>query len=296
MKKIIISIIVLLFVSFAAIYFFRSDIKDIWNETKKEPVPTAITFDEATQDNVINTNATNKNINSDIEINSEDTTLPTSNNIEDDIEIIKKDDSTNESILDTPTEIASTINLDIPFTSQAPRANWGLPYQEACEEASMLMSARYLQGRTIEGPDDADAAILQLVSYANNDLGYPIDSTAEQSADVIEKFYELETEVIYDFSWDDVKKSLSLGYPVIVPAAGRQLGNPNFTEPGPLYHMLVIKGYTEDIVITNDPGTRNGANYQYSYDKLYNAVHDWNNGDVNNGQKVMIIVYPKNKN
>lgn len=187
-----------------------------------------------------------------------------------------------------PTEIT----LDIPFTSQAPHANWDLPYQEACEEASVLMAARYLLGRTIDGPDDADAAILELVNFNTDQLGQPIDTTAAETAQIIEEFYDLDTEVIYDFSWEDVKHALVAGYPVILPAAGQQLGNPNFTAPGPRYHMLVIKGYTPDHVITNDPGTRNGKDYIYKYDTLYTAAHDWNNGAVESGRKAIIIVKP----
>lgn len=32
------------------------------------------------------------------------------------------------------------VNLDIPFTSQAPNQSWALPYKEFCEEASVLMA------------------------------------------------------------------------------------------------------------------------------------------------------------
>lgn len=188
--------------------------------------------------------------------------------------------------------IPDSINLAIPFTSQAPTANWELPYQEACEEASMLMAGRFLQGRPIAGVADADQAILELADYNANTMNYPIDMTAAETAQSIEILYDLKTELIYDFSWDDVKQALAQGYPVILPAAGRQLGNPYYTAPGPLYHMLVIKGYTANKIITNDPGTKRGSNYQYSYDALYNAAHDWNGGDVANGRKVIIVVKP----
>ncbi|MFC1598062.1 C39 family peptidase [Patescibacteria group bacterium] len=179
--------------------------------------------------------------------------------------------------------------LDIPFTPQAPHAEWEMPYQEACEEAAIMMAARYLQGRVIEDEDDADRAILQLVDYGES-IGYPIDTTAAETADTLTRFYDLETEVIYSFSWDDVKSEVAQGHPVILPAAGRLLENPNYTEPGPLYHMLVVKGFSPEHVITNDPGTKNGLDYKYEYDLLFNAVHDWNGGDVENGAKAMIVV------
>ena len=37
--------------------------------------------------------------------------------------------------------IPKTLNLDLPFYTQAPHANWDYPWQEACEEASILLVA-----------------------------------------------------------------------------------------------------------------------------------------------------------
>jgi hypothetical protein len=55
--------------------------------------------------------------------------------------------------------------------------------------------------------------------------------------------------------------------------------------------MLVIKGWTENNFITNDPGLyTKGEDFQYSYENLMGSIHDWNNGDVNNGQKIMLIL------
>ncbi len=192
-----------------------------------------------------------------------------------------------EEIVDKP--ISASAQLDVPFTSQAPHANWDLPYQEACEEASILMAARYLQARDIADAEDADSAILQLVNFGT-EIGYPIDTTAAETADTLEQFYGLQTQLIEDFTIDDIKQAIANGNPVIIPFAGRQIGNPYYTSPGPLYHMMTIIGYTESTIITNDPGTKRGAEYSYSYDTILNAAHDWNNGNVDTGKKVMIIV------
>ena len=65
------------------------------------------------------------------------------------------------------------------------------------------------------------------------------------------------------------------GRPVIVPLAGRLLGNPYYTQPGPVYHMLVVKGIAENgDIITNDVGTRHGRNLTYAPDVFLNAMHD----------------------
>jgi len=184
-----------------------------------------------------------------------------------------------------------TINLAVPFTPQAPHANWDPPYQEACEEASLLMVARYKNGNIISSPEDADEEIWKLIKFENDFFGDYKHTTAEETAQIARIYYGFKnTEVVYDFTIDDVKKELAQGHPIIVPAAGRQLHNPYFRRPGPLYHMLVIRGYTQDKFITNDPGTKRGEEFVYKYEDLLNAVHDWNGGDVETGRKVMIVI------
>jgi hypothetical protein len=90
-------------------------------------------------------------------------------------------------------------------------------------------------------------------------------------------------------SLDDVRAEIAAGHPVLLPTYGRALFNPNFRNGGPNYHMLVAKGYTSMTIITNDPGTRLGADYAYKNDVLWKAIHDYNGGDELNGAKVMIV-------
>ena len=90
----------------------------------------------------------------------------------------------------------------------------------------------------------------------------------------------------------DLKAYIDAGRPVIVPAAGRELGNPFFSGEGPIYHMLVVRGYTEDTFITNDPGTRHGKNYSYNIDTFMEAIGDWEGHNPASGAKRVIIVTP----
>ena len=191
--------------------------------------------------------------------------------------------------------IPSEINLAVPFTSQAPQANWDLPYQEACEEASAYMTWLYFEGYQsgLVNAHVADAAILDLVDYQVQSTGYYLDTTAQETADFITGYYGLNTYVVHSPTVDQLKAQIALGYPVIIPAAGRELGNPNFSGDGPLYHMLVLRGYTQTQWITNDPGTRNGQGYVYDIDVIMDAMGDWNDGDPANGAKVVIFVEPQ---
>jgi hypothetical protein len=180
--------------------------------------------------------------------------------------------------------------LPVPFTSQAPFANWDLPYQEACEEASMIMAAEYFKGnkKLQLDPTYADQEILKLVEWETSN-GFTQDITAQEVATVLKNYYALEASVV-QYNPRVIKEAILEHKLVLLPAAGRLLGNPYFRRPGPVYHMLVVKGFEDNEFITNDPGTRRGENFRYNELILARAVHDWNNGKVEEGQQVIIIV------
>ena len=185
------------------------------------------------------------------------------------------------------------MNLDVPFTPQAPHANWSLPYKEACEEASVLMVHRFYTGEALD-PEIANKELLEMVKWEEDVFGYYIDTTAEETAKILREYFGHDrVDVIYDFSIEDIKRHVAAGRPVLLPAIGRLLPNPYFKTPGPLYHMLVVKGFTKDgQIITNEPGTRRGHDFLYDPDALMNAVHDWNPEDVYKGVKAMVVTYP----
>jgi hypothetical protein len=184
------------------------------------------------------------------------------------------------------------VNLAVPFTSQAPHADWSMPYQEACEEASLVMVNAFFKDAGPFTPDEADRQILALVEWEKTKFGFYEDTTADEVATMAQEYYGYaRSRAVPIASIAEVKKQLDKGLPVLLPSAGRLLHNPYFSGAGPLYHMLVAKGYTKDgKIIVNDPGTRRGADYLYDADTLWNAIHDWNGGDVEHGRKVMIVV------
>lgn len=186
-------------------------------------------------------------------------------------------------------QIPNELNLDIPFTSQAPFGNWDAAHEEYCEEASLLMANRFLNNQPITGPADADAAMNAIAAWEVERFGYFESTTAEETAIIAREYLGLEAEVM-PFNFVIIHEALINGRVVIIPAAGRELGNPFFTAPGPIYHMLVIKGWTEDYIITNDPGTKRGADYVYDPEVLQNAVGDYNHNDPSNGEKLMVVV------
>lgn len=189
--------------------------------------------------------------------------------------------------------LPASVNLDVPFTSQAPTGVWNDEYEETCEEASALMVDGYYKKLPDFQPDVAQSQLDAIVAYEMKTLGFFKDTSAAETAQFIKGFFHYDdVQVLPLTSVDDLKRAVANGYPVIVPAAGKLLPNPNFKDGGPLYHNVVVKGYTGGDFITNDPGTHLGKNFTYTYAALMNAAHDWNNGDVLDGAPVMIIVIP----
>lgn len=191
-----------------------------------------------------------------------------------------------------PEALPDKILIPVPFTSQAPFAEWDELHEEACEEASLIMLKYYLDGKKLT-PSIAEEAIQKMVKFEIKNYGDYKDSNAGEIVKLAKDFYGIRNlKVVYDFQKEDLKKYLAKGNPIIVPAAGRLLGNPNFTAPGPLYHNLVLIGYDGNIIITNDPGTRKGRGYTYNIDVLYNAIHDFPGKpeDITQGRKAMIVL------
>ncbi|MDP3963897.1 MAG: C39 family peptidase [bacterium] len=189
------------------------------------------------------------------------------------------------------TSLPDALNLKIPFTPQAPHANWEAPYKEFCEEASALMTAAYLTGKDIPNAEYADAELRRIESFELDRFGYYEDTSASETAIILQEHFGISSVALMrNPTIDDMKRALAEGKAIIMPAAGKELGNPYFHQPGPLYHMIVIKGYTADgMFITNDPGTRRGADFLYPPDVLLSAMGDWNGTDVDVTQKVIII-------
>jgi hypothetical protein len=196
--------------------------------------------------------------------------------------------------------IPAEYNLAVPFQPQAPHANWSLPYKEACEETSLIMVDRFFSNKGLDA-NEADNAIKKLVIWQQEKFGYYQDTKASEVATIAQEYFGFNAELDYDVTVKNIKQHLSDNKIIIIPVAGRLLGNPYFTGEGPIYHMLVIRGYTKDKFITNDPGTKRGEEFLYSYGTLINAIHDWpleTGGDrqeinqltMEKGEKVLIVI------
>ncbi len=190
------------------------------------------------------------------------------------------------------------VTLSVPFLAQAPFGEWSDPrQQDGCEEASVIMAMHWVRGTKIESKEAGKNEILTLSHYQEDNFGFYHDTSAYDTAKwMIEGYYNYKSyELKYPKNAEDIINELVNGNLIIVPSNGKALGNPNFTAGGPDRHMLVVKGYNRNTsqFITNDPGTRQGENYRYNKEVLFNAVRDYTTGyhaPIEGDKKVMIVV------
>jgi hypothetical protein len=234
----------------------------------------------------------NKKVSEKIEIKKQEITNSQNNINQKEKNNIAEDNNDGETKKPDEDKIPDKVFIKVPFTSQAPFAIWDEKHEEACEEASLIMIKYYLDKKALN-KDIAEKEIQDMIKFEIKKYGDYKDSDAGETMKLADDFYGIKNlKVIYNFKAEDIKKYLAKNNPIIIPAAGRELGNPNFTAPGPLYHNLVLVGYEGNTIITNDPGTRKGEGYKYDVEVLYKAIHDFPGRprDILNGRKAMIII------
>lgn len=197
------------------------------------------------------------------------------------------------SVPSVPSQSPPSVLIAVPFSPQAPDANWDALHEEACEEMSLIMVHHFIEGTPLSR-ETAEKEVQALIAW-ETDHGFGYDVTVDQLGSIAEQYYGHDSRVIDDPSADDIRQLLRDGNPVIIPAAGRDLGNPYFSGAGPWYHMLVITGYGPNAFITNDPGTRRGEGYRYWPSVIMDVIHDWTGvkESIRSGKKRVLVVTGK---
>lgn len=233
---------------------------------QKEPVPQAVDFTDVIGDD----NDISNTIGSAADINSIKSLL-----IEEEKEV----------------EIPPELNLDAAFYSQAPFENWDYPWQEACEEASVLLAANeYFDHNWSRG--EFNDEILKLVDWENERFGRYEHTTVDETAEIAKDYLGMDFIIHDNPTYEDVQEALAKGHLIVMTFAGKKLGNPNYRNGGPIYHAMLIKGYKEgQKIITHDVGTKNGEDYVYSWSVISDALADYA-VPIESGAKRMIELLP----
>jgi len=196
-----------------------------------------------------------------------------------------------ERVVKPPVEaLPKEINFNVPFFVQAPDTDWSLPWQEACEEAAITLAYHYASGKAVD-KEQFKNELLGLIDWENEHFGDYKHTNITQTAEMLKGYFKFaDFRILDNPSAEDIKRELAQGHIIVAPFAGRELKNPFYKGEGPLYHMMVLRGYDEKNFITNDVGTKRGENFIYPYERIMNAMHEWNDTDINLGAKRVIIL------
>lgn len=186
------------------------------------------------------------------------------------------------------TEKSGSKKISLNFYSQAPFGIWDPLHEDACEEANLLMLEYWRKGEkpSLEAYDEK---LKNFVGW-QTDNGYGISVGVKDTQTIAKDYLNLPLKIIEINSIDDIKAQIDAGNPIVWPADGKMLKNPYFRDGGPPYHMLLVIGYDGDKIITNDPGTKRGAGYQYSAKTLLDALGDWTGSSVDRSSRQVLIL------
>jgi hypothetical protein len=178
--------------------------------------------------------------------------------------------------------------ISMPYTPQAPFANWAV-HEESCEEAAILMYHHFLlgegAGQLNQIQADKDLKALRAWQIAN--WGPEKDLDLTEVGRLAKEYWGYGYKVTEGVTSETIKRELVNGRPVLVPVMTHSLQNPHYGRED-TYHILVIKGYDTAGVITNDAGIREGMDYKYTWEVLWQAI-DAQSKKMNQGRDILTI-------
>lgn len=175
------------------------------------------------------------------------------------------------------------INLPLPFTPEAPDGKMVKPWNNSCEEASIVMLDEFYKGNTEKNIPKkmAKEAILSYIAIEDKIFGYNANTNALEMVELINKYSKyFEVSIKTDPTVEEIKSELQAGRPVIALLYGYNLNNPRiqFARNGSYYHTFVIKGFddtTKEFIVNDNGDLKLGLDLHYSYDTILGALRDY---------------------
>lgn len=162
-------------------------------------------------------------------------------------------------------------SLTVPFTPQAPDGVWVEPWENACEETSVVMVGAYYAGASLS-QKQAKSEINSILKTKNKNEGVSKDESPEKIVRLVKKIGKWDAKVAEDIDLEMIKKEIDEKHPVIFPFNAQKVNRYSLRTQVE-YHVVVLVGYDDEKkeFIVNDPGSGQGENIRYSYDELLEA-------------------------
>ena len=217
-------------------------------------------------------------------------------------QVTQKVEEIKETVAPVPTKILESglpdkHLIETAFVPQSPEKNWDEPWQDACEEASLLTVDYFYKNISDVDTQTIKEDLLEMIDFEDQQSSTH-DMNINQMSFVAQNYLGYTTKTIDNPTADNIKEYIAQDIPIIVPANGKTLyqENKHFSSGGPYYHNLVILGYDDNTqkFTVHDVGTQFGAYFKYSYSLLLESIHDFPESnqkeDINQGSKRVLIL------
>lgn len=153
--------------------------------------------------------------------------------------------------------------LTVPYTVQAPFANWNI-HEESCEEAALLMADQYATSLPEQSPAWYDKRLRDMKQQQKNVWGSEKDLTIAEMDALWDLAFSRPGPSLREVTntVDALKWHLAHQRVIIIPVMSHQLRNPHYG-PKSVYHMITLIGFEGDTFIANDPGIKQGRAWVY---------------------------------
>ncbi len=191
---------------------------------------------------------------------------------------------------------SNTVKLSVPYTSEIPDGTWTKPWNNACEEASIVMVEQYYIGNHATRLSRTEAKKLMWPLFGIQDKLWKssADTSATRTARLINENSGFSAHIVDNPTITDIEKEIRAGRPVISFHYGYDLKNPNipWRRGGSSYHVMPITGYDniKKEFIVDDPGNHaTGLDYRYKYATIMGSLHDFDHktGKANGPARVL---------
>lgn len=170
------------------------------------------------------------------------------------------------------TAAASPVELPVPYVPQAIEGRWVAPWDEACEEASLLMVEGYYAKNIVVDEQAAKTKMQSMIDWEMVVFNKFDDTDADETLRLINEHAGFEAKIVRNPTIESIQQELDAGRPVIAMVdmydlyAERDLGDS--------FHVLVINGYDDEKkeFIVRDPAREKR---RYGYGRLMGALHDF---------------------
>lgn len=173
------------------------------------------------------------------------------------------------------------IKLKVPYTSEIPLGSWVKPWNNACEEATIVMAESYYFGNQTMDKKTAVKYMTPLFGIQNKIFGGNADTDATRTAKLINNYLAVSATIKTNPTLEEIKEQLRAGKPVVSFHYAKNIKNPHYRwrAGGSYYHVVLLVGFddnTAEFFVHDSGDDVSGAYHRYSYDLIMNTLHDFN--------------------